>query len=81
MKRKKRYDKLRNLNPDELQLNYLRNQCYKLVDRILALGEIKKQDLFAALAIRLRIPINECYIKKFDIKMLEKAIKELNYML
>lgn len=81
MKRKKKYDKLRNLNSDDLQLNYLRNQCYKLVDRVLALGEIKKQDLFAALAIRLRIPINECYIKKFDAKMLEKAIKELNYML
>lgn len=81
MKRSKKYDKLKNLNSDALQLNYLRNQCYKLIDRILEIGEISKPDLFAALAIRLRIPINECYIKKFDAKMLEKAIKELNYML
>ena len=81
MKRSKKYQKLKNLNADDKQLSYLRDQCYKLVDRILALGEISKPDLFIALAIRLNIPMGECYIKNFDAKMLEKAVKELNHML
>lgn len=81
MKRSKKYEKFKNNNTNNNQEDYLRKECYKLIDRIVATGEIKKQDLFAALAIRLRIPINECYIKNFDKKMLEKAVKELNYML
>ena len=82
MKRYKKYEKFRNNNTNNNnQEDYLRKECYKLIDRIVTIGEIKRQDLFVALAIRLRIPINECYIKKFDKKMLEKAVKELNYML
>lgn len=59
----------------------LRNDCYRLVDKIVAKGEIKKRDLFQALAIRLNLPLNKCYINNFDNEMLEKAIKELKYML
>lgn len=81
MKRNKKYEKFKKENNPDQELNYLRHECYKLIDRILAIGEIKKPDLFAALAIRLSIPIHECYIKNFDQKMLEKAVKELNYML
>ena len=77
MKRYKKYNKLKSKDEN----SYLRDKCYKLVDQILDLGEISKPDLFAALAFRLRIPINECYIKNFDTKMLEKAVKELTYML
>lgn len=77
MKRYKKYNKLKN-NNDE---NDLKHKCYRLVDQILAKGEISKADLFAALAFRLRIPIEECYLKNFDDKMLEKALKELKYML
>lgn len=60
---------------------YLKSQCYQLVNKILKKNEISKKDLFIALAIRLRLPINECFIDEFDEKMLEKAIKELKYML
>lgn len=81
MKRSKKYEKFKNNNTNNNQEDYLRKECYKLIDRIVALGEIKRNDLFAALSIRLGISINECYIKKFDKKMLEKAVKELNYML
>lgn len=82
MKRSKKYEKFKNHNnTNNNQDDYLRKECYKLIDRIVATGEIKRDDLLIALAIRLRIPINECFIKKFDIKMLEKAIKELNYMI
>ena len=81
MKRSKKYEKFKNTNTNNNQEDYLRRECYKLIDRIVALGEIKRQDLFAALAIRLGIPVNECFIKKFDKKMLEKAVKELTYML
>ena len=81
MKRYKKYEKFKNNNTNNNQEDYLRKECYKLIDRIVALGEIKRNDLLAALAFRLNIPINECYIKKFDKKMLEKAVKALNYML
>lgn len=81
MRRNKKYEKFKKDNTNDNQEDYLRKQCYKLIDRIVATGEIKRNDLFSALAIRLGIPINECYIKKFDRKMLEKAVKELNYML
>ena len=81
MKRSKKYEKFKNNNTNNNQEDYLRKECYKLIDRIVALGEIKRNDLLIALAIRLNIPINECYIKKFDKKMLEKAVKALNYML
>ena len=81
MKRSKKYEKFKNNNTNDNQEDYLRKQCYKLIDRIVATGEIKRNDLFVALAIRLSIPINECYIKKFDRRLLEKAVKELNYML
>ena len=60
---------------------HLKSQCYQLVNKILKKNEISKKDLFIALAIRLRLPINECFIDEFDEKMLEKAIKELKYML
>jgi len=78
MKRYKKYEKTKNYNNQD---DYLRKQCYKLIDRIVEKGEIKRQDLFIALAIRLKLPINNCYIKNFDTKMLEKAVKELTYML
>lgn len=60
---------------------YLKSQCYQLIDSILKKNEINKKDLFIALAIRLRLPIDRCFIDEFDEKMLEKAIKELKYML
>lgn len=63
------------------QLHNLRHQCYNLVDKIVYSGAINKKDLFAALAIRLKLPINKCYIKNFDKIMCEKAIKELKYMI
>lgn len=82
MKRYKKYEKFKSNNTNNHnQDDYLRKQCYKLIDRIVDTGEIKRQDLFAALAIRLKLPINNCYIKNFDTKTLEKAIKELTYML
>lgn len=81
MKRSKKYEKFKNNNTNNNQDEYLKKQCYKLIDRIVATGEIKRQDLFVALAIRLKLPINDCYIKNFDTKTLEKAIKELTYML
>ena len=60
---------------------YLKSQCYQLIDNILKKNEINKKDLFIALAIRLKLPIDKCFINEFDEKMLEKAIKELKYML
>lgn len=60
---------------------YLKSQCYQLIDSILKKNEINKRDLFIALAIRLKLPIDKCFINEFDEKMLEKAIKELKYML
>lgn len=81
MKRSKKYEKFKNNNTNTNQEEHLRKECYKLIDRIVDTGEIKRQDLLAALAIRLRIPIDRCFIKKFDTKMLEKAVKELTYML
>lgn len=60
---------------------HLKSQCYQLIDSILKKNEINKKDLFIALAIRLRLPIDRCFIDEFDEKMLEKAIKELKYML
>lgn len=60
---------------------HLKSQCYQLIDSILKKNEINKKDLFIALAIRLRLPIDRCFIDEFDEKMLEKAIKKLKYML
>ena len=60
---------------------HLKSQCYQLIDSILKKNEINKKDLFIALAIRLRLPIDRCFIDEFDEKMLEKAIKELKYMI
>ncbi len=79
MKRSKKYEKLRN-NTDS-QSSHLKKQCYSLIDRILKTGEIKRKDLFIALAIRLKLPINDCYINNFDLKTLEKAVRELEDML
>ena len=59
----------------------LKIECHRLVNIIVASGAISKKDLFCALAIRLRIPIGECYIRDFDEKTLRKAIKELKYMI
>ena len=81
MRRNKKYKNFRNNNTNNNQETYLKKECYRLIDKIVASGEIKRQDLFAALAIRLHIPIGSCYINKFDAEMLKKAIKELNYML
>ena len=58
---------------------YLKSQCYQLIDSILKKNEINKKDLFIALAIRLKLPIDKCFINEFDEKTLEKAIKELKY--
>ncbi len=63
------------------EIKYLRNDCYRLIDKIVAKGEIKKKDLFIALAIRLKLPFDKCFINEFDEQMLKKAIKELKYML
>lgn len=63
------------------ELRNLRHQCYNLIDRIVYSGVINKKDLFIALAIRLNLPIDNCYIKNFDKIMCEKAIKELKYMI
>lgn len=63
------------------EIKHLKNECYRLVDKIMAKGEIKKKDLFIALAIRLHLPIDKCFINEFDEEMLKKAIKELKYML
>ena len=63
------------------ELRNLRHQCYNLIDRIVYSGTINKKDLFIALAIRLNLPIDNCYIKSFDKIMCEKAIKELKYMI
>jgi len=63
------------------EIKRLKNECYRLVDKIVDKGEIKKKDLFIALAIRLKLPINKCFINDFSEEMLKKAIKELKYML
>lgn len=63
------------------ELSRMKNECYRLVDRIISRGEISKKDLFIALAIRLRLPINNCFISNFSEATLKKAIKELKYML
>ena len=63
------------------ELSRMRNECYRLVDRIVSRGEINKKDLFIAFAIRLRLPINNCFIRNFSEETLKKAIKELKYML
>ena len=60
---------------------HLKSQCYQLIDSILKKNEINKKDLFIALAIRLKLHIDKCFINEFDEKTLEKAIKELKYML
>lgn len=63
------------------EIKKLKNECYNLIDEIVEKGEISRKDLFIALAIRLKLPINNCFIKEFDEQMLRKAIKELKYML
>lgn len=57
------------------------NECYKIIDKILKKGEIKRKDLMIALAIRLNLPINDCNIEKFDKDTLEKALEMLKIML
>lgn len=59
----------------------LKIECHKLVNKIVASGAISKKDLFCALAIRLHMPINKCYIEDFDEETLKKAIKELEIMI
>lgn len=59
----------------------LKIECHKLVNEIVASGVISKKDLFCALAIRLRMPVEKCYIGDFDEETLKKAIKELEYMI
>ena len=59
----------------------LKTECHRLVNIIVASGVINKKDLFYALAIRLNLPIDQCYIRDFDEETLKKAIKELNYMI
>lgn len=63
------------------ELSRMKNECYRLVDIIVSRGEISKKDLFIALAIRLRLPINNCFINNFSEETLKKTIKELKYML
>lgn len=79
MKRSKKYEKLRNNSDSES--SHLKKQCYNLIDRIVKTGEINRKDLLIALAIRLRLPINNCYINDFDLKTLQKAVRELEDML
>lgn len=63
------------------ELSRMKNECYRLVDIIVSRGEINKKDLFIALAIRLRLPINNCFINNFSEETIKKTIKELKYML
>ncbi len=81
MKRSKKYAKLKNKNINEKYLESLQNQCYRLIDIIMKKCDINKKDLYLALAIRLRIPMDKCNIKDFNEVLCQKAIKELNYMI
>lgn len=62
------------------EVKHLKIECHRIVNKIVAKGEICKKDLFIALAIRLKLPINKCFINDFDEEMLKKALKELKYM-
>lgn len=65
---------------EDLELNYLKKKCYKIVDKIIRRGDISKRDLFSALAIRMKIPFGSCYINSFDLETCKKALKYLEIM-
>lgn len=81
MKRSKKYQKLKENKIVDKELVELKQKCNYLVQKVLQKCEINKKDLFIALAIRLKLPIDNCHIDNFDKEMLKKAIKELDYML
>ena len=54
---------------------------YDYIIIIMKKCDINKKDLYLALAIRLRIPMDKCNIKDFNEVLCQKAIKELNYMI
>lgn len=59
----------------------LKKECYKLIDKILAKGEISRDNLKIALAIRLGMSTRDCNIERFDKNLLNKTIKALRCML
>lgn len=59
----------------------LKKECYSLIDKIVAKGEINRDNLKIVLAIRLKMPIDRFNIEKFDKNLLEKTIKALKCML
>ena len=62
-------------------ISKLRNECYDLINKIVKRGEISKENLMYALAIRMNMPIEDCRISKFDEENCKKCLKMLEKML
>lgn len=59
----------------------LRNECYDLINKIVKKGEIDKENLMYALAFRMKMPIDDCKISKFDEETCKECLKMLKIML
>ena len=77
MKRSKKYEKIKRKKADR----DLVIKCNKVIEDILALGEINIENLYLVLSIRTKIPVKDLNLKDMSDKQLEKIYKELKLML
>lgn len=77
MKRSKKYEKIKSKKADR----DLVIKCNKVIEDILALGEINIENLYLVLSIRTKIPVKDLNLKDMSDKQLEKIYKELKLML
>ena len=77
MKRSKKYAKIKSKKADR----DLVIKCNKVIEDILALGEINIENLYLVLSIRTKIPVKDLNLKNMSDKQLEKIYKELKLML
>lgn len=77
MKRSKKYEKIKSKKADR----DLVIKCNKVIEDILALGEINNENLYLVLSIRTKIPVKDLNLKDMSDKQLEKIYKELKLML
>jgi len=64
-----------------MKVSKLRTDCYDTINKIVKKGEISKEDLMWALAIRMRMPLENLKISKFDEETCKKCLKTLERIL
>lgn len=63
-----------------MKVSKLRTECYDEINKIVKKGEISKENLMLALAIRMKMPFEELKISKFDEETCKKCLKMLEIM-